>query len=728
MCHENEFREVENFRGTEKNKYGNQSLSKYYLKYDIVKEFSKKLPNGYVFQSFAKQIDLKFSENVADLLASFGDDPVTGNRTAASPAELEVANFLYQTFKDIGLTNVTKDPFKTWGWEFRGASLTISDDLGEPHMITLGGYATEIMAENKQIQLVDGGKGTLAELEALGDISDKFVLIAFNIREDFWISYPAYQAHLKKAAGVIAATSYKEPQPDILISQDSSIDYHIPILSISLQDHEHLQTLIQQSPHAKITATLNAHSKVQPNMTSYNIWGDIKGKTKDVIYLMAHYDGYYHSYFDDASGVATILGIAKAIIKSGYQPQKTIRIIAHGAEEWGIPNKDFDWGRGAYSQIFKRHPEWATNGFAVINIDGNFPVAGTKAFKIRTNYELLQFVKNAVAPLADYKNYRYDVLAPTYILLEDFSYQLAGIPAIQATDDLNNSLYYKAFYHSSKDSKSLGLDLETFKLNHLIYGSLIYQLDALLIKPLDISHCLNQLRQTLPQETCSDVFIAQVDELCELATHLTTMISVVNEDYLFYTKQRNLEQIQVMHHVFANLNLSLYRLFLMLQQQFVRLNWNQEIVFAHEVSLHNIYHLEAALRALEAREPIAQVLSDYLYPIDGNELVPTFDKDVYDFFTKRYVYGNQNTFGYRLIEHKNQDLYEVIRSLLQKVNDPQPDIESELDTLRSALNTQNRNFTEAINREQLGLVTVSNQIKGILSMFNIVPDSVVTMQ
>lgn len=47
-----------------------------------------------------------------------------------------------------------------------------------------------------------------------------------------------------------------------------------------------------------------------------------------------------YSAYDDASGVATILGIAKAIRDSGYGPEKTIRIICHGAEEWGkaIPN------------------------------------------------------------------------------------------------------------------------------------------------------------------------------------------------------------------------------------------------------------------------------------------------------------------------------------------------------------------------------------------------------
>ena len=52
----------------------------------------------------------------------------------------------------------------------------------------------EIVYVVKELQMI------LAEL----DIEGKLVLIDINQREEWWINYPAYQAHLKGAAAVIA--------------------------------------------------------------------------------------------------------------------------------------------------------------------------------------------------------------------------------------------------------------------------------------------------------------------------------------------------------------------------------------------------------------------------------------------------------------------------------------------------------------------------------------------
>ena len=155
-------------------------------------------------------------------------------------------------------------------------------------------------------------------------------------------------------------------------SQDICGPAYAPVLAISQKDSMTLQALLKASANDEITVTLNADSAVKPNSTTYNVWGEIPGKTDEVIYLFGHYDGYYHSSYDDASGLATALGIAKAMIDSGYKPDKTIRIVAHGAEEFGYSDSAYDWSCGAYQQIMVTHPEWAKKGFAIINIDGGY--------------------------------------------------------------------------------------------------------------------------------------------------------------------------------------------------------------------------------------------------------------------------------------------------------------------------------------------------------------------
>ncbi len=52
------------------------------------------------------------------------------------------------------------------------------------------------------------GKGTADEYKDI-DVKGKLVLIEINQREEWWINYPVYQAHLKGAAALIAVTEQR---------------------------------------------------------------------------------------------------------------------------------------------------------------------------------------------------------------------------------------------------------------------------------------------------------------------------------------------------------------------------------------------------------------------------------------------------------------------------------------------------------------------------------------
>ena len=56
-------------------------------------------------------IDTAFSESIADAISALGDNPDVGNRSAGSPAEAQVIDFMASKMEEIGLTNVTKDTF-----------------------------------------------------------------------------------------------------------------------------------------------------------------------------------------------------------------------------------------------------------------------------------------------------------------------------------------------------------------------------------------------------------------------------------------------------------------------------------------------------------------------------------------------------------------------------------------------------------------------------------------
>ena len=116
-------------------------------------------------------IDTQFSEAVMDKLASLGDNPDVGNRSSGSNAERQAADYLFNTMKEIGLSNVTEDKFT-------------ADDLKDL------------------------------------DVKDKLVLIEIDQHNDWWINHPAYQAYssgnsLREGKGkpcIIQSNERKHPE------------------------------------------------------------------------------------------------------------------------------------------------------------------------------------------------------------------------------------------------------------------------------------------------------------------------------------------------------------------------------------------------------------------------------------------------------------------------------------------------------------------------------------
>lgn len=658
-----------------------------------------------ILNEFSNFIDASYTEEIMDKLASFGDDPATGNRSAGSKASTEAANYLYEKFKEIGLKNITMDDYLINGWTFKGASLEYLDASGNSKKATLGGYATNFKADNEKYSLVYGGKGTINELNALGDITNKLVLIShLNPFTDCWVNYPAYQAYLKNAAGIIVAGVKDIEIDEMLLSNDTCGPSYCKALSISLGDSKTLQTLIKSNPNKEITVTLNADSTVLPYAKSYNIWGDIPGKSDEVIYLIAHYDGYYHSCFDDASGVSEIIGIAKAIINSGYENQKTIRLVAHGAEEWGNSNSVFDWGAGAYEQIIRIHPEWAEKAFALINIDGTFPIESERNFAICTSPELYNYVQR-IAPdiLSKFPSYKFEIKHPTLLLAEDFIYQKAGIPTIETSADLDNSLYFKRYYHSSLDNKIVGFDRETHKLIQVLYGSILIQLDNIPVRPMDFETRFLELKKDLNHDLVDKKFLTLIDELCYYSKNLSDKIGMLNTKYysLHYTPEK--------------INWRLYNIYKKIQDNFLAFVYNAEIVFPHFLPQQNLDLLGKAIQALEtSSESINDVLYNYILNIDLNFNVFDFDKRTYDFIAHMHNFASTGTFGEKMFMNPNEDLYKVSHLLKEKADEESPNLDKEIAMLKSAYNNQSLYFNEAIVNEWGTCTELLKMIKDLL--------------
>lgn len=130
--------------------------------------------------------------------------------------------------KEIGLSNVTEDKFTADTWSFEKAKVYISDD----EYISLGGYATTLVSDMEDTEIVYGGRGTADDLKDL-DVKDKLVLIEIdqhNLVSFTWeteIIFPTEQSQNNIAALEDAISALKDGNSDYAYDEClSGVDYN----------------------------------------------------------------------------------------------------------------------------------------------------------------------------------------------------------------------------------------------------------------------------------------------------------------------------------------------------------------------------------------------------------------------------------------------------------------------------------------------------------------------
>jgi len=648
------------------------------------------------FSAFDEAIDTEYSLGITEHLGSLGDDPALGMRSAGSPAEHEASDYLVRQLKKAGFKNVTKDAATVDGWTFRGANITYTNAKGEESKIDLGGYQTTLKADNEEVELVYLGEGTEADYEGV-DVKDKLVLIDIDQMNNWWINYPAKQAQLKGAKAVIAMSIFDKKKKDRIGSQDICGPADAPAFGISQKDSTALQKAIKKSGEDKITVTLNSDTKITPDATSYNVWGEIPGKTDDVVYMLAHYDGYYHSTYDNAHGVGCVMGITKALMESGYEPNKTIRVVFHGSEEFGKSGNEYDWSTGAYEQIMTNHPEWVDNAFAIVNIDGGYPVEGETGMSIRCSTELAAFAKNSAGELGEDLVYKWETTSPASTYTEDFMWTRMGIPSIVAGDGIDGT-YDAVAYHSNYDSfEKTPMNEEGFLENHRVYGKIVMDLDQSYARPMDFAKRFKNIKKSLPEG------YTEMDELLTEAHGLSEKIATRIEEV-----NANADPQEAM--AFNEKTQDIYK---NIQDEFLGIDYALEVINRHEMYMTNISYLDETISALE-KGKIKKAYDDYLWGVDWAWYSMFFDEETCQYFIDQLWNNKEGTWGDGLIDHRQCDIDGVVRSLGEKYDTKNADVSSEIEELKALRETQEEYMQSALEKEKKGLEEIVDMMKEYL--------------
>ena len=637
--------------------------------------------------SILKNLDIDYSYHLAKRMEQFRTNPVLGYRPAGSRAEFETGEMLKQEMEAIGLFDVRKDAIKVDGWEFKKAVLSYTAEDGSRHEIQLGAYQTTFVTEGpKEFSLMYLGKGTAADYEGK-DVTGKLVLVDINQRDEWWINYPVYQAHLKGAAALIAVQSggYGEIDDGALNAQDIAGPEDAPAFSISRKDSDPLKELLEHTQ--EITVTLDADSRVTRDCTTYNIVGTIPGKHPDrMVLLSAHYDSYFSGFQDDNTAISLMFGIAKALLASGFKPNNTIVICAMAAEEWGVVDSNFDWSTGAYEQVFTAHPEWVGKVIADLNFELPALAHGTRA-RIRSCYEYTRFLEEYLSELPDLTQAYPEetrVTSPIETWSDDFSMAIAGIPSM--VNDFTGGSFMETHYHSQFDNDDF-YDEQVYRLHHELFALLIAALDKTCVIPLCSAPVMKRaldgynissdvLRPFVAMDLISPMTLASlVEKISGLEKMLADAKDVaesryesrrsLNSRYRALLSDDKEEEAECLYLEAREAEDEALRRFKCAQDELVRIDWYGNVHYPHEILLQNIRLIGGAIANLKEQN-LSSALRK-LYQVDNNAYAFMFDEEVYNHFTDYVLNQPQDRlkWGYkRLMPHEN--LYALVKDLLNK--------------------------------------------------------------
>jgi Iap family predicted aminopeptidase len=312
-----------------------------------------------------------YPQSVVEHLTSLGD-AANGFRLAGGRADLAQSAFIAGEMRDAGLQNVRLEPVAVDVWDVRGAEVVAGD---ERFTASQWGGVPGTPAHGITAPLVYVRGGLAADYAAAGDVSGCIVLVDF-LPSAYWVGIIGMEAKAQGAAGMILTSTRRDTalfsDPASLAS--SSATYSTadaaPFVYVRRRDGDRLKRLLAAGP---ITATMRsdvAVTAIADGGVAYNVVGELPGSAgaEDLLVVGAHQDAFFEGAVDDASGVAGLLTMARAMRECGYRPERTIVFVSHTAEEFGLADSQYDWCVGSW-RLLTEHADWPGRTAAELELD-----------------------------------------------------------------------------------------------------------------------------------------------------------------------------------------------------------------------------------------------------------------------------------------------------------------------------------------------------------------------
>lgn len=378
----------------------------------------------------ALDIDASYIRDVVERLTALGSSPL-GYRNTGTAEDAAVAELVSAEMREIGLVDVAIEGVEVDAWRFLRAGVLLETGAGavELEASSFGGMpptgATGITA-----RVVDVGDPTLERLDAL-DLEGALALVDWRhkaVRPSVFV--------LELARRGVLGVVLNCPPGGAWFQADGALgafDSHWspgcpPAVLIRKEDAVVLREAMRSGND---TATMVLDATMHRGASGHNVVGYLPGREPGPIVVGAHHDAWFRGGFDNTSGVAALLAIAKAMGAAGVEPRHTVCFTSRTAEEYGIADAQHDWCIGAWRQVDETHPEWQTQSpFHLVLEASGHPELRTI---VEAPTELLKWARS-VARAADAEGWMptgYRV-APPVAGTEQWPFLVSGVPGVAA--------------------------------------------------------------------------------------------------------------------------------------------------------------------------------------------------------------------------------------------------------------------------------------------------------
>jgi Peptidase family M28 len=249
-------------------------------------------------------------------------------RISGTPYDDMTEAWVEGKFKEFGLQNVRRQYFDLppqWfptKWQVTaagsGKTLTLATARPAARSVATPGAGLDLDA-------IWVGLGTDADF-AGRNVSGKAVVI-YSMPAPSVINHSANylgavkRAEAKGAAAVIVILGI----PGNLSSELNGGADKIPAFSLGLEDGTAVRELIE---HGGAKLKLNLAVETRSSLRDASVWGELPGTTDEDIIVMAHHDAYFEGALDNASGMATMVGLAEYFSKiPKEQRRRTLKFV-----------------------------------------------------------------------------------------------------------------------------------------------------------------------------------------------------------------------------------------------------------------------------------------------------------------------------------------------------------------------------------------------------------------